>query len=736
MRLDPTDPELPPVGLSADGRLSLELLSLGTLSSDPRDFLIRFAELMRPMIGADAVLIWLGNKTAGRFELIAPLLRGAEPSPSLSAAAVSHLLPNAVSVPCYELSGVADSTVRLAAPLRAFGQTAGAIEVQFSAHTAARAERSRLVAELAHHASRIFEAKRESQMIRCLNEALSKVAEAETVEALEESLLAGAFSITGCHIGSVLRLNKHTGSLELEACNPRTDSKTELSMDEGITGHCLRTLRPIRLDDVSKHKYFTEYWPNIQSELAVPLYVPGCTARVAKAEGYGTHLVAAPKRIGVVDVESPLPGAFSELEEQCLGRLALTAAVAMDRLESREALQKLQDAEAELAKHLADTHDWRDVVTTVGLHIRTTLAYSHINISIISPDRKRIKSEYVWWTRSEQEKSEFRSLSDHDVAGSPDIQAHVVRGKQIEVPKPEDNRFHPKIHHRFGLESLVRVYIPMMMGDEVVGTLEAGYRRRFRQFIFERDIQILKALGDYAAAAIWKKRRAQLDVLRHEIAAPRRAIMDNAMFLQRHWPMLSQAKIIWKLGDIFLDAEVMDSLLDKIEYYATGHVKESNPEFCNVGATVIQKTIFQQNNFLNSLGFDLGRIIYSRDDLTKVRTVVDQVKASEVFNNLFANAIKYRKLDDSLQIRVTVEVQNDCFLIRISDDGVGIEPDCEERIFEEGFRGANAVGHAQGSGLGLWLARRYLREMGGEIMLERGADPTVFCVRLVRREQP
>jgi signal transduction histidine kinase len=114
---------------------------------------------------------------------------------------------------------------------------------------------------------------------------------------------------------------------------------------------------------------------------------------------------------------------------------------------------------------------------------------------------------------------------------------------------------------------------------------------------------------------------------------------------------------------------------------------------------------------------------------------VDQVKASEAFSNLFANAVKYRKLDDSLQIRVTVEVQNDCFLIRISDDGIGIEPDCEERIFEEGLRGANALGHAQGSGLGLWLARRYVREMGGEITLESRADPTVLCVRLVKREQ-
>jgi signal transduction histidine kinase len=132
----------------------------------------------------------------------------------------------------------------------------------------------------------------------------------------------------------------------------------------------------------------------------------------------------------------------------------------------------------------------------------------------------------------------------------------------------------------------------------------------------------------------------------------------------------------------------------------------------------------------------LGIISYSREDLTKVRTVVDKVKASEVFNNLFGNAIKYRKSIETLRIRVTAEVLHDAYLIRISDDGIGIDPGCDEKIFDESFRGDSAVRQAQGSGLGLWLARQYLREMDGDVTLEKPRNPTVFCVRLPKREQP
>jgi GAF domain-containing protein/anti-sigma regulatory factor (Ser/Thr protein kinase) len=715
----------------------LDLLSLGTAPSDTRKFLSQFVEMIPPFVEARAVNIWLANKTNGRYELIGP--NSAQPwtpeSPHWLDQAMVRALPADQPVSAtYHVPWESSGTRRLAAQLRVSGLVIGAIEIDFDDGTGPCAEESsRITKELISHVCRAVEHVLESQILLELNNGLSRVAQADTKEDLEESLLDSAFRITGTEIGAILLLDKETGSLDVARHQPVLQTRPDLSIDGSITGQSLRKLRPRRLGDVSSNEKFKEYWPGIRSEMAIPLYVPKSSARVPNKGEPGTHLEEQPKRIGVLNLESPLIDAFSDFEEQCLLRLAITASAMLDRLQLRDLLRDLHAAESELAQHLAGGQDWLDVIKAVGDHIHTALAYSHINISLVSPDGKRIKSEYVWWSRSEQDTAKFKELSDHDLAISKDIQAEIVRTKQIEVPTSNDPRFHPDIHYVFNLDALIRVYIPLMMGDVVVGTLEAGYRRRFRQHIFERDIQILKTLGDYVAAAIWKKRRGQLDILRHEIAAPRKAVMDNALFLQRNWESLSTEKIGWKLDDIFLDGEVIDSLLDKIEYYVTGHLKPAKVEYCNVGSTVIKKIILQQARLLRSMDLDLSRIDYAQADL-RIWAFVDKVKISAVFNNLFVNAIKYRKSDESLRIELAVETLPESYKVRISDYGIGIDPGYEERIFEEGVRTPSATQRAQGSGLGLWLARQYMRDMGGDVTLARSGNPTIFEIRIPKKE--
>jgi len=724
----------------AANKLYLDLMSLVVESTDANHFLDNFAALACTLLDARAIFVWLANKSTGRYELkvrcaspeLAVLVPGGH---WLDQDTVRRMPLGVAFAPGYSLSWADNRVPRLTSVLHGFDQHLGIVEVQFSPDASPDGDRVRLTSDLVGRASRALERIRTSQMVQALIDALSSVAEADSLEALQKCLLEGAFNITGCRIGSVLHLDNDTGTLKIARAEPAGDSTIELSVEKGVTGQCLNKLEPQRLPDVSQHKFFKPYWPGIRSELAIPLYIPKARIRVPSASGPGTELAEGEKPIGVLNVESPLADAFSSLEAQYLSRLAAAASVMIDRLQFDETLRRLHAAESELAQHLAGGHDWLDVIQTVGRHIYTTLAYSHVNISIVSADGKRIKSEYVWWDRSEEDKAKFKELSDHDVSTSKDIQADVFQNKRIEIPGPNDPRFHPQIHHQFGFDTLIRVYIPMTMGDVVVGTLEAGYKRKFRRYIFERDVQILKALGDYAAAAIWKKRRGQLDVLRHEIAAPRQAIMDNADFLQRRWPTLTPEKIQRKLGDIFLDGEVIDSQLDKIEYYITGRPKETKAEFCNVGIAVIMKTIFQQNQVLRSLGLDLSRIEYSRDELGKVKTVADKVKTSEVFNNLFGNAIKHRESDESLHIRITVDAEPGQYLIRIADRGIGIDSGCETLIFEEGFRAPRAQARTQGSGLGLWLARQYMRDMGGDVTLEKTRNPTTFCVRLIRKEQ-
>ena len=711
----------------------LDLLSLGTAPSDTRKFVSQFVATIPPFVGARAVNVWLTNKTNGRYELIAQYSAQSptsDPPHWLEQKVVRDLPADQPSSANFQVPWETRGMRRLVAQLHVAGLVIGAIEIDFDEETGPSAEdSSKITKELVSKACRAVEHVLKSQILLELNEGLSRVAQADTIKDLEESLLHSAFRITGTEIGAILLLDKETGSLDVARHEPILQTRPDIYIDESISGQCLRKLEPRRFGDVSSNKLFKEYWSGMRSQLAVPLYIPKSSARVPNKHEPGTHLEEQPKRIGVLDLESPLLDAFSDFEEQCLLRLAITASVMFDRLQLRDLLKGLHDAESELAKHLAGGDDWLDVIKAVGDHIHTALAYSHINISLVSPDGKRIKSEYVWWSRSEQDTARFKELSDHDLDSSKDIQAEVVRTRQIEVPTSNDLRFHPQIHYAFNLDALIRVYIPLMMGDFVVGTLEAGYRRRFRQYIFERDIQILKTLGDYVAAAIWKKRRGQLDILRHEIAAPRKAVMDNALFLQRHWASLSDEKINWKLDDIFLDGEVIDSLLDKIEYYVTGHLKPSKVEYCNVGSTVIKKIILQQGRLLRSMGLDLSAINYAQTNL-RILAFVDKVKASAVFNNLFVNAIKYRKSDESLRIDLTVESLQDRYIVRISDCGIGVDSGYEDRIFEEGVRTPSAVQRAQGSGLGLWLARQYMRDMAGDVTLARTGNPTIFEVTI------
>jgi signal transduction histidine kinase len=462
----------------------------------------------------------------------------------------------------------------------------------------------------------------------------------------------------------------------------------------------------------------------------VPLYVPKSSARVANKDGPGTHLEDQPKRIGVLNFESPLIDAFSEAEEKHLMQLAKSGSVSFDRLQVQESLRELHSAESELAKRLVAGNDWLDDIKAVGSQIHHALSYSHINISVVTLDGNRIRSEYISWSRTKEDSEKFKQMSDHDIASSKDIQADVVKTKQIEVPENNDPRLHPEIHRLFQLDSLIRVYIPLVMGEIVVGTLEAGYRRKFRQYIFERDIQMLKALGDYATAAIWKKRRGRLDELRHEIAAPRQAIMDNAFFLKRNWHSLLPQKISWKLDDILLDGETIDALLDKMEYFLTGHLKETKTEVCNFGGQVISKTIFQQSRKLRAFNADVGRISYKPDG--KIVARVDKVKLAAVFSNLFQNAIKYRESDESFRVDIAVETRTDRYLVQVADHGIGIDAGCETRIFDEGFRTPSAIQKASGSGLGLWLSRAYMRDMKGDLVLTQSKNPTTFQIVIPR----
>jgi signal transduction histidine kinase len=102
-----------------------------------------------------------------------------------------------------------------------------------------------------------------------------------------------------------------------------------------------------------------------------------------------------------------------------------------------------------------------------------------------------------------------------------------------------------------------------------------------------------------------------------------------------------------------------------------------------------------------------------------------------VLVNLLDNAVKYG--GDS---PITVRVEDGDAVVRIcvADDGPGILPAEQERIFEKFYRSDPHVTHGpSGTGLGLYISRELVRRMGGRLDVRSapGAGAT-FVVDLPR----
>ena len=113
-----------------------------------------------------------------------------------------------------------------------------------------------------------------------------------------------------------------------------------------------------------------------------------------------------------------------------------------------------------------------------------------------------------------------------------------------------------------------------------------------------------------------------------------------------------------------------------------------------------------------------------------VECMLDAESLQQVLINLLRNAIKFTTETGSIWLRLTVE--GNAAVIRVEDDGVGIEPDMLERIFEVFTQVETGTTAKSGVGLGLTLARATVTRFGGTIQaisngLGRGA---MFAIRL------
>ena len=104
---------------------------------------------------------------------------------------------------------------------------------------------------------------------------------------------------------------------------------------------------------------------------------------------------------------------------------------------------------------------------------------------------------------------------------------------------------------------------------------------------------------------------------------------------------------------------------------------------------------------------------------SSVAVSLDRQKISMVLSNLIDNAIKYNVANGKVIVKIERLKDEPYLEVSVKDTGMGLSEEDIKKLFTKFFRSANAVKFAaEGSGLGLYIAKNIINRHGGKIWAE------------------
>jgi PAS domain S-box-containing protein len=150
---------------------------------------------------------------------------------------------------------------------------------------------------------------------------------------------------------------------------------------------------------------------------------------------------------------------------------------------------------------------------------------------------------------------------------------------------------------------------------------------------------------------------------------------------------------------------MLDSLLDYSRYNAKA-IGGKSAELSHVIKGVME-TFDNQKSIAN--------IAINTEGVPRVKG--DPLLLAHVFQNLISNSIKFRR-GGKANIAVDVTATDDSVFISVTDDGIGIEPQFADQVFDMFYR-LHDEDEYDGTGIGLTVCRKIINDHGGRIWVDK-----------------
>lgn len=168
-------------------------------------------------------------------------------------------------------------------------------------------------------------------------------------------------------------------------------------------------------------------------------------------------------------------------------------------------------------------------------------------------------------------------------------------------------------------------------------------------------------------------------------------------------------------------AENIDLKADEIEGFVNEMLKNLSSDLMtfktNQTEFYLSQVIGKITAYYADKLYDLG-IVFDISEFTDCLVTGDPDRLEEVLQNIIENAVKY---GDGHSVSISFSDEEECRLITVSNSGCTLSDAELPYIFDSFWRGSNA-GSRQGCGLGLYICRRLMNAMGGDIFAEISDD--------------
>ena len=445
--------------------------------------------------------------------------------------------------------------------------------------------------------------------------------------------------------------------------------------------------------------------------------------------------------LGVLNMRSLKDSAYEEHHLDLMRKVVsqIAPAIANSQLYAENAaaasaaqrLARQNAALAEIGRVISSSLDIEEVYALFADQTFHLIPFDRISINLIREDIGEFMTAYVIGTPARG-----RAVGETTrIAGT--FTEQVIRNRHATVFHPGSKeamlgRF-PGLgpEYESGIRSFLSV--PLIFNDRVMAVL--SFRSLSEDTYTHQDVELAQFIGAQVAGAIANSQ------LHAETVEADRILQEQAAELTRSNAELEQFAYVAS-HDLQEPLRVITGYVNLLEERYGDRIDQDGREFIAFTTDAVHRMRNLINDLLdysrvesdgnpfehvdcnralsNALA-DLGVSIQetgaeiTSDSLPEFSG--DPIQISQLLENLIANAIKFRQDDESPKIHVSCHQKDTNWQLSVSDNGIGIRPRYQDRIFGM-FKRAHKRSKYPGTGIGLAMCSKIVERHGGTIWVE------------------